>query len=220
MKTFKRTLLYLISFTLFSSCEKKKEPIFRAFTEGFLDWYNLNLYEDNNFELHIPSIDFNGNYKINGDTIFLNYKLEKLDTIRKPIAYIINANKKKIYELEKHNGKLEVAEFQVNWMDIDFNKLKFKNKINKVINQNEIEEKVINLISKTKIVNDISKKIDSLSNGERHISISATLDDKKKNIYFVQVGEMNDFKLVTYYNFYVEANKMEILNPNGRIEGQ
>ena len=82
------------------------------------------------------------------------------------------------------------------------------------------EQKVLNLIEEQKIVKAQIKLIDSLSSGRRHISLVPTLDDTTKNIYLVKVAEDNGTNLVTYLNFLVDANKMRILNPTGKLEGQ
>jgi len=81
-------------------------------------------------------------------------------------------------------------------------------------------EKVLNLIEQQNIVKNQIKLIDSLSFGRRHITLLLTLDDTLKNIYLVKVGEDNGTNLVTYYNFLVDANRMAILNPTGKLEGQ
>lgn len=82
------------------------------------------------------------------------------------------------------------------------------------------EEKVLNLVEQQKIVKDEIKLIDSLSSGQRHITLLPTLDDTAKNIYLIRVGEDNGTTLVTYFNFLVDANTMTILNPTGKLEGQ
>ena len=82
------------------------------------------------------------------------------------------------------------------------------------------EEKVLNLVEKQKIVKDEIKLIDSLSSGQRHITLLPTLEDTVKNIYLIKVGEDNGTNLVTYFNFLVDANTMTILNPTGKLEGQ
>jgi len=54
------------------SCSTAREDVvLEAFTEPFLDWYSLKLYSDGHFDLHIPSIDYRGTYKVSGDTLFL-----------------------------------------------------------------------------------------------------------------------------------------------------
>src|SRR5690606_1745320 len=71
-----------------------------------------------------------------------------------------------------------------------------------------IIEKVVDLIGEQKIVKDQIKLVDSLSKGQRHISLIPTLDDSTKNIYLVKVSEDNGMNYVTYYNFLVDANSM------------
>ena len=81
-------------------------------------------------------------------------------------------------------------------------------------------DKVLDLVERQKIVKDQIKLIDSLSNGQRHISLVPTLDDTTKNIYLVKIAEDNGTNLVTYFNFLVDANSMKIINSNGKLEGQ
>lgn len=87
-------------------------------------------------------------------------------------------------------------------------------------NNSGIVDSVLNIVEKLKIVQDQIKLVDSLSKGQRHISLVPTIDDSTKNIYLVQVGEQNDFKLVTYFNFLVDAKTMTIINKNGKLDGQ
>ncbi len=84
----------------------------------------------------------------------------------------------------------------------------------------ETINKVLDLVEEQKIVKAQIKLIDSLSKGQRHISIIPTLDDTTKNIYLVKVGENNGINLVTYYNFLVDANSMTIINADGKLDGQ
>lgn len=81
-------------------------------------------------------------------------------------------------------------------------------------------DKVLELVERQKIVKDQIKLIDSLSKGQRHISLIPTLDDSTKNIYLVKVSEDNGMNYVTYYNFLVDANSMTIINVDGKLEGQ
>lgn len=81
-------------------------------------------------------------------------------------------------------------------------------------------DEVVKLIEEQKIVMKEAQLVDSLSNGRRHISIIPTLNDTSKNIYLVQVGEDNGMNLVVYFNFLVDANKMTIINPTGKLCGQ
>jgi len=82
------------------------------------------------------------------------------------------------------------------------------------------EEDVVSLVEQTKLYRDQAKLIDSLSSGKRDLSMFVTLSDTVKNICHVRVSEDNGSSLVTYFNFMVDANKMVILNPTGKLEGQ
>jgi hypothetical protein len=75
-------------------------------------------------------------------------------------------------------------------------------------------------LSNRKWSKDEIKLIDSLSSGQRHVTLLPTLEDTVKNIYLIKVGEDNGTNLVTYFNFFVDANTMTILNPTGKLEGQ
>jgi len=81
-------------------------------------------------------------------------------------------------------------------------------------------EKVVDLVAEQEIVKDQIRLIDSLSKGQRQISLVPTLDNSTKNIYLVKVCEDNGMNLVTYYNFLVDANSMTIFNADGKLEGQ
>jgi hypothetical protein len=57
---------------IFVSCSTVREDVvLEAFTEPSLDWYSLKLYSNGEFDLHIPSIDYSGVYKVSDDTVFL-----------------------------------------------------------------------------------------------------------------------------------------------------
>ena len=100
---------------------------------------------------------------------------------------------------------------------------KFQTQLDSIDNENLTYltiDKVIDLVKRQKIVKDQIKLIDSLSKGQRNISLVPTLDDSTKNIYLVKVGEDNGINLVTYYNFLVDANSMTIINADEKLEGQ
>lgn len=81
-------------------------------------------------------------------------------------------------------------------------------------------QRVLDLVGEQKAVKDQIYLIDSLSKGQRHISLVPFLEDTIKNIYLVKVGEDNGMNLVTYFNYLVDANGMKIINPDGKLEGQ
>jgi len=116
-------------------------------------------------------------------------------------------NKTMVDHLEKKYGNGWWTKFQTQLDSID----------NATKNDLTIE-RVLDLVSGQKIVQDQIKLIDSLSKHERHISLVPFLDDTTKNIYLVKVAEDNGTNLVTYYNFLVDANTMTIINENGKLE--
>jgi hypothetical protein len=85
---------------------------------------------------------------------------------------------------------------------------------------NHKEEEIVSVIEQSKLFLDMSKEIDSLSSGTRGLTMTLALSDSAKNIYLVKVSEDNGGNFVTYFNFLVDANKMKILNPTGKLEGQ
>jgi len=118
-------------------------------------------------------------------------------------------NRKMVDHLESKYGKGWWTTFQIQLDRIDSASL-----------TNSTIDKVLDLVKKQKIVKDQVKLIDSLSKGQKHISLVPTLDDTTKNIYLVKVAEDNGTNLVTYFNFLVDANSMTIINANGKLEGQ
>lgn len=118
-------------------------------------------------------------------------------------------NKKMVDHLESNYGASWWTRFQSQLDSIDKSNL-----TDKTI------EKVVDLVAEQKIVKDQIKLIDSLSKGQRHISLIPTLDNKTKNIYLVKVSEDNGMNYVTYFNFLVDANSMTIINADGKLEGQ
>ena len=81
-------------------------------------------------------------------------------------------------------------------------------------------DKILHLVEQQKMVKDQIKLIDSLSFGFRHVTLLPILDDSIKNIFLVKVGEHNGTNFVTYYKFLIDANKMALLNPTGKLEDQ
>ena len=78
----------------------------------------------------------------------------------------------------------------------------------------QITSNVLSLVENQSKVKDIIKQVDSLSKGQRHIVLIPSLYDTAKNIYLVKVGEDNGVNFVCYFNFFVNADSMKILNPN------
>ena len=87
------------------------------------------------------------------------------------------------------------------------------------ISDNNIEP-ILNLVRTHKLVKNQIQRIDSLSNGQRHISLIPILEDSIRNIYLINVVEKNEKSLVPYYNFRIDANTMSIINIKGKIDGQ
>lgn len=114
-----------------------------------------------------------------------------------------------IEHLESKYGKGWWAKFQTQLDSIDHASL-----------TDETIDKVLNLVGEQKIVKDQINLIDSLSKGQRHISLIPFLKDTTKNIYLIKVAEDNGANLVNYFNFLVDANSMTIVNADGKLEGQ
>jgi len=118
-------------------------------------------------------------------------------------------NKKMVEELENQYGIGWWAKFQ-NQLD----------SIDRIKPEDVMFEKVVSLIAEQKKVSDLIKFRDSLSNGERQISLVPSVYDETKNIYLVKVTEVNGIYSITYYNFLVDGNSMKIINPDGKLKGQ
>lgn len=118
----KNTLVLTLLFFAIS-CATKKQLLFYAFTDSFTDWYKLELFEDKSFSLHIPSADYSGSYRIDGDTIFLNYNEKHNADV--PQAYLINNEKLKIDELILLEGKYKQRLTNNRWIQIVKNDLSY-----------------------------------------------------------------------------------------------
>jgi len=68
----KLRLILVVPFLL--ACGTRNDIVFEAFSDPFLDWYSLKLYSGGEFDLHVPSADYAGQYLVSGDTIFLSGK--------------------------------------------------------------------------------------------------------------------------------------------------
>ncbi len=86
-----------------------------------MDWYKLELFEDQSFSLHIPSADYSGFFRVDGDTILLNYKEANIGDV--PQAYLINNEKLKIDELILLEGKFKQRLTNNRWIQIVKNNL-------------------------------------------------------------------------------------------------
>lgn len=117
-----KNILLLAILLSFSLCSPKKQTVFYAFTDGFMDWYKLELYHDNSFDLHIPSNDFTGVYKLNADTIVLVH--EEHTNTDVPQAYLINTQKQKIDELILSEGCYIIKKKNNRWIHIVTNDLR------------------------------------------------------------------------------------------------
>lgn len=116
----KNTLLLTLLFSI--ACSTKKQLLFYAFTDSFVDWHKLELFEDQSFSLHIPSADYSGFYRIDADTIFLNYKEKHVGDV--PQAYLINNKKMKIDELLLLDGSYKQKQQNNRWIQIVKNDLR------------------------------------------------------------------------------------------------
>ena len=88
LNPFKQNLLILAILLGLSSCAPKP-AIFRAFSDGTMSWWSLNLYADSSFDMHIGGGDFGGQYRILGDTILLGYPEAQPDAVG-PAAFWID----------------------------------------------------------------------------------------------------------------------------------
>lgn len=121
----KKNILYKLSlisiFMSTFSCNDNK-PVFDAFSDGFLDYYSLKIYADGSFVLHVPFTDGEGQSRISGDTIFLNYK-EGTDITKVPEAYLINREHNTIDEISYIWAFYQKAKVN-RWMQIRENNFK------------------------------------------------------------------------------------------------
>jgi hypothetical protein len=118
-------------------------------------------------------------------------------------------NKAMINELESKYGVGWWTKFQTKLDSIDYIK-----------SEDLVINKVLKLVGEQKIIKDQITLTDSLSEGQRQISLTPTLEDSTKNIYLVKVSEFTGMYSVTYFNFLVDANSMKIINPDGKLEGK
>ncbi len=94
---------------------------------------------------------------------------------------------------------------------------KFQHQLDSIDRQQIKEEKitkVLILVENQKSVKNQIRLIDSLSKGQRHVSLIPSLYDTTNNIYLVKVGEDNGVNFVCYFNFFVNADSMKLTNPN------
>ena len=82
-----------------------------------------------------------------------------------------------------------------------------------LVNENEIEEKIIDTIFKLPEVKKRAKYIDQQTKGKRNLKvwIEDTPDLTSQKYYWIKVGEDNGTILVTHFNFYVYPVSMRIM---------
>ncbi|MBN2892330.1 MAG: hypothetical protein JXL97_10710, partial [Bacteroidales bacterium] len=161
-------------------------------------------------------------------SILLNFIQSYLICLNMQNIFIIscNSDKNNLDNIEDDyivlNQTLSQKQNLANCFDFDFltNIQTQLDSINRIKSTDSTIEKILDLVAEQKIVRDQIKLIDSLSKGQRHISLVPILDDIIKNIYLVKVGEDNGMNFLTYFNFLVDANTMTIINASGKLEGQ
>jgi hypothetical protein len=82
-----------------------------------------------------------------------------------------------------------------------------------------LEEKVTEIVLMQPLVKERIDLVDSISHGSRHVSFLTTPSSNAKYFYSVKVVEDNGMNLVTHYNFLVDINTWQVINPNGRLPG-
>jgi hypothetical protein len=82
-----------------------------------------------------------------------------------------------------------------------------------LINKNNIEEKLIDTISKLPEVKERAKYIEQQTQGKRHLIVwvEDTLVVPDRNYYWIKAGEDNGAMLVTHFDFYVYPDSMRIM---------
>ena len=116
LNPFKQNLLILAILLGLSSCAPKP-AIFRAFSDGTMSWWSLNLYADSSFDMHLGGGDFEGQYRIHGDTILLRYP-EGMEADNRPSAFLIDREHSAVVSVRWNSGGNRWQRDDVFWMRI------------------------------------------------------------------------------------------------------
>lgn len=78
------------------------------------------------------------------------------------------------------------------------------------------EESVTSKVNGLKIVQDETRRVDSLSNGARSLQYRVVKDQSRAHVYTVRVFEPNGNDTVDHFNIHVDSLSGNILNPDGK----
>lgn len=86
-------------------------------------------------------------------------------------------------------------------------------KVDSLISNEDVEDKIIDTIFKLKDVKERAKYIEEQTKGKRHLKIwVADLPNlPNQKYYWIKAGEDNGTNLVTHFNFYVYLDSMRIM---------
>jgi hypothetical protein len=107
----------LLAMALVWGCSPRP-AVFRAFADGTMAWWSMNLYADKTFDMHLTASDFEGKYALDGDTIWLSYVGESVDTAKVPVAYLIDRENGAISSLTRAPGNSALVLSRNDWMQI------------------------------------------------------------------------------------------------------
>jgi len=88
--------------------------ILAGYSDNFAGIWALDLYKDGGFHLSLPAAEAEGQFRLTGDTIVLQYTPSAPQL---PAAYLINRRRKKLDELKKMTGHWVVTD-NSNWMQL------------------------------------------------------------------------------------------------------
>jgi hypothetical protein len=112
----KGILFFLLASLLLIGCSRKP-TVFRGFSDGTMAWWSLNLYVDGGFDMHLGGGDYAGEYRVDGDTIWLQY-LEEPAKGTGPRAFLIDRRKAVVVGLRMNAATQGLALDKGTWMEI------------------------------------------------------------------------------------------------------
>lgn len=78
------------------------------------------------------------------------------------------------------------------------------------------EEAITSKVNALKIVQDETRRVDSLSNGSRHLEYRVVKDRGRAHVYTVRVFEPTGKDTLDHFRFHVDSLTGNILNRDGR----
>lgn len=98
-----------------------RPAILYAYSDNAFAMWGLTLFKDGQFDITLPAANENGQFRVIGDTIVLQY-VAPANAL--PAAYLINRRRNQIDELQRVSGKWVVVH-RGNWAALQYDSTRY-----------------------------------------------------------------------------------------------